>query len=328
MDTLVQVGIDWIIAIQSLGGWLEAPMKLFTFLGSDNFFYLVLPLIYWSIDAALGLKVGFILITSASFNSMAKLWFAGPRPYWVSDKVIPFSAEGSFGVPSGHAQNAVSVWGIIASSIRKPWAWITASIVIFLIGFSRWYLGVHFVHDGIFGWLIGMALLWLFIRFSDSVAAWFKSKNFTQQLLIAFGASLLLIGLGWVSAMPLAGYTFPEEWRDNALRISDELPAPVSLEGFVSSAGTFFGLAVGVALMASRGGYQATGPIGKRALRYVIGLIGVLLFWKGLDMVFPSGEDLIGFFFRYLRYGLVGWWVSAGAPYLFFHFKLAEKSKM
>jgi len=45
-------------------------------------------------------------------------------------------------------------------------------------------------------------------------------------------------------------------------------------------------------------------------------------------MVFPSGEDLIGFFFRYLRYSLVGLWISAGAPYLFFHFKLAEKSKM
>ncbi len=68
MDTLVQIGIDWIIVIQSLGGWLEVPMKFFTFLGSDNFFYLVLPLIYWCIDASLGLRIGFILIASASFN--------------------------------------------------------------------------------------------------------------------------------------------------------------------------------------------------------------------------------------------------------------------
>jgi len=327
MDTLVQLGIDWIIAIQSLGGWLEAPMKFFTFLGSDNFFYLVLPLIYWSIDAALGLKVGFILITSASFNSMAKLWFAGPRPYWVSEKVIPFSAESSFGVPSGHAQNAVSVWGIIASSIRKPWAWITALIIIFFVGFSRWYLGVHFIHDGVVGWFIGAVLLWCFIRLSDPVVAWFKGKNFTRQLLIAFAASLLLLGLGWVSAMPLAGYTFPEEWRDNALR-AGSLPAPVSLEGFVSSAGTLFGLTVGVAWIASRGGYQATGPVGKRAIRYVIGLVGVLFFLRGLDVIFPSGEDFIGFFFRYLRYTLVGLWISGGAPFLFYRFKLAEKPKM
>ena len=327
MDTLVQIGIGWIIAIQSLGGWLEAPMQFFTFLGSDNFFYLVLPLVYWCINASLGMRIGFILITSASFNSMAKLWFAGPRPYWVSDKVIPFSVENSFGVPSGHAQNAVSVWGIIASFIRKPWAWITASIVIFFVGFSRWYLGMHFVHDGVLGWLIGILILWLFICFSDSVVAWFKSKSFAQQVLVAFVASLILIGLGWASALPLDGYTFPAEWRENALR-AGPLPDPNSLEGFVTSAGTLFGLTVGVAWLATRGGYQASGPVGKRALRYFIGLIGVLLFWKGLDVVFPAGEDFVGFFFRYLRYFLVGLWISAGAPYLFFHFKLAEKSKM
>ena len=116
MDILIQYGIDWIIAIQALGNWLEAPMKFFTFLGSDNFFYLVLPLIYWSIDASLGLKVGFILITSASLNSMVKLWFAGPRPYWVSEKVIPFTAENTFGVPQGMRRTR-SVFG---ASLHHP----------------------------------------------------------------------------------------------------------------------------------------------------------------------------------------------------------------
>ena len=321
MDTLVQIGIGWIIAIQSLGSWLEAPMQFFTFLGSDNFFYLVLPLVYWCINASLGMRIGFILITSASFNSMAKLWFAGPRPYWVSDKVIPFSVENSFGVPSGHAQNAVSVWGILAASIRKPWAWITASIVIFFVGFSRWYLGMHFVHDGVLGWLIGILILWLFIRFSDSVVAWFKSKSFAQQVLVAFVASLILIGLGWASALPLDGYTFPVEWRENALR-AGPLPDPISLEGFVTSAGTLFGLTVGVAWLATRGGYQASGPVWKRAVVYVIGLIGILILWMGLGAVFPRGEGLLVFTLRYIRYTLVGWWVTGGGPWVFKHFNL------
>jgi membrane-associated phospholipid phosphatase len=327
MDTLVQIGIEWIISIQTLGGWLETPMQFFTFLGSENFFYLVLPLIYWSIDAALGLRVGFILIASASLNSMVKAWFAGPRPYWVSDKVVPFSVESSFGVPSGHAQNAVSVWGILAVSIRKAWAWISAAILVFLIGFSRWYLGMHFVHDSVLGWLLGILLLVLFVRFADPIAAWFQGKSFAQQVGIGFLASLLLIGLGWASVLPLAAYSFPVEWADNALR-AGPLPAPASIDGFFSSAGTLFGFIVGIAWIATQGGYQASGPLGKRALRYFIGLMGVLLFWRGLDVVFPAGEDLIGFFFRYLRYGLVGLWISAGAPYLFFHFKLADKSKM
>ena len=45
MDFFLQNGIDWIVAIQSLGSWLELPMKFFTFLGYENFFLLVLPLL-------------------------------------------------------------------------------------------------------------------------------------------------------------------------------------------------------------------------------------------------------------------------------------------
>ena len=97
------------------------------------------------------------------------------------------------------------------------------------------------------------------------------------------------------------------------------------MEGILTSSGSLFGLAAGAAWIASRGGYQASGPIEKRALRYVIGLIGILIFWFGLGQLFPRDESLISYFLRYLRYSLVGFWIIAGAPGLFFHFKLAER---
>jgi membrane-associated phospholipid phosphatase len=327
MGFLISNGIHWIVAIQSLGAWLETPMKFFSFLGTEDFFFLVLPLVYWCIDANLGLRVGFILLISAYFNSVLKLLFASPRPYWVSDKVIPYAAEPWFGIPSGHAQNAVGVWGIMAANIRKRWAWSAAFVLVFFIGFSRLYLGVHFVHDVVIGWLIGGVLLWAFVKFWNPVEAWLKQKTLGSQVLIALIVSLIFIALGVVSVGRLAGYTFPEEWRDNALR-AGPLPAPVSIEDFITSAGTFFGLAVGVAWLAVRGGYQAEGPIEKRALRYVIGLIGIVILWLGLGQVFPDHADLLSYIFRYVRYLLVGFWVSGGAPWLFFRFKLAEKPKM
>jgi len=323
MDFLISMGINWIIAIQSLGGWLEAPMKFFSFFGSQDFFFLVLPLIYWCIDASLGLRVAFILITSASLNGIVKLMFVGPRPYWVSAKVIPFAAESSFGIPSGHAQNAVSVWGIIASRIRRPWAWSAAAILAFLIGFSRWYLGVHFPHDVFVGWLLGALVLWAFLRFADLIVAWVRSQTFGLQVSTLFIVSLLVIGLGMLSALHLNGYTLPEEWKTNALR-AGTLPAPVSIEDFISSAGTFFGLAFGAIWLAARGGYQADGPLGQRALRFVIGLIGILILWRGLALFLPNQADLISNIFRYIRYALVGFWISAGAPWLFFRFNLAQ----
>lgn len=327
MDFLIPFGVNWIIAIQALGAWLEVPMKFFSFLGTENFFLLILPLIYWCIDANLGIRVGFILLTSNFVNEIFKLMFAGPRPYWVSAKVIPFSAESSFGVPSGHAQNAVGVWGMIASGIRKRWAWGVAIALAFLIGFSRWYLGVHFPHDVFLGWLLGGILLWAFMQFWNPVEAWLKQQNLGSQIFIAFIVSLIVIVLGAVSVGRLDGYTFPAEWRDNALR-AGSLPAPVSIEGFITSAGTLFGLAAGVAWLAARGGYQASGPVEKRALRFVVGLIGVMILWRGLALFLPDNADLISYIFRYLRYTLVGFWVSGGAPWLFFRFKLADEPKM
>jgi hypothetical protein len=76
----------------------------------------------------------------------------------------------------------------------------------------------------------------------------------------------------------------------------------------------------------SMGGYQAAGPIEKRAIRYVIGLIGVLILYMGLGAIFPRGDGLIFYVLRYIRYALLGWWVSGGAPWVFVRFKLAERA--
>lgn len=319
--------VNWIIAVQSLGTWLELPMRFFTFLGSENFFFLVLPLLYWSVDAQLGLRVAAVLVTSNAVNSIFKLVFALPRPYWVSTDVHPMSVETGFGVPSGHSQNSVALWGIMASGIRKRWAWAGAFLLAFLVGFSRLYLGMHFVADVLAGWLIGGVLLVLFIYLWEPVSAWLSKQTMTQQILIAFVVSLIVIGLGAWQVNRLDGYIIPQEWIDNALR-SGVAPDPISLDDFITSGGTLFGLAVGVAWIASQGGYQTAGPTEKRALRYVVGLIGILILWMGLGQVFPRDENMVYYVLRYFRYFLVGFWVAAGAPWLFFHFKLADKPKM
>jgi membrane-associated phospholipid phosphatase len=327
MDDLIRNGIEWVIAIQSLGSWLKLPMEFFTFLGHENFFFLVLPLIYWSVDAGVGLRVAFILSTSNYLNAIVKVIFAAPRPYWVSSGVEPVSVESTFGIPSGHAQNSAAIWGSMAAGVNRRWAWVAAFALAFIIGFSRLYLGMHFVHDVVLGWLMGLAILFLFLRFWDPVVAWLEQKTLAQQLVVAFTTSLLMIAAGVLSRIPLSAYVFPAEWTGNALR-AGPVPDPVSIEGIFTSAGSLFGLAAGAAWMASRGGYQASGPVEKRALRYVIGLMGIMVLWFGLGQLFPRGETAIPLILRYIRYSLVGLWIIAGAPWLFFHFKLADQPKM
>ena len=56
----------------------------------------------------------------------------------------------------------------------------------------------------------------------------------------------------------------------------------------------------------------------------MIGLLGVMLIWGGLGQIFPDGETFIPLLLRYLRYGLVGLWITALAPWLFMRLRLAE----
>jgi membrane-associated phospholipid phosphatase len=327
MQAWIDNGIGLIIAIQNWASWLNAPMQFFSQLGTEDFFFLVLPLLYWSVDSALGLRIGLILATSSLFNYLGKLLFAGPRPYWVSSHVQAFwPDETTFGAPSGHAQHGMSVWGTIALYYKKTWVRVVSFLCVFLIGVSRVYLGAHFPHDVIFGWIFGAVLLWIFIRFWEPVSAWLATKSFRQHVMITFITSLVLIVLSLLVSSLRSDFEVPTLWIDNALLAGAELPAPVDANNIFTSAGTLFGLGLGLAWIHTQGGYQADGPLMKRALRYIIGLIGVLILWMGLGEIFPRGDSVLVYSLRFIRYTLVGCWVTGGAPWIFKHFNLTTSS--
>ena len=317
MDGLIQFGIDFIVAFQAMGNWLVGPMKFFSFLGSEDFFLFVLPLVYWCIDAGLGLRIGLILLASNNLNDIFKMAMHGPRPYWVSTSVQGMASETGFGIPSGHAQNAIGVWGIMAARVGRMWAWVAAGLVILFIGLSRLYLGVHFPHDVLFGWFLGALLLWAFMRFWDPVATRLKQMTLGGQVAVAFGVSIVMILLPLLVVFLSRGFIVPADWIANATRDGGEVPNPLTVTGAFSAAGTLFGLAAGFAWNQTRGGFSASGPVVNRVLRYFVGFVGVDILYFGLKLVFPDGEDLVALVFRYIRYASVGAWISAGAPWIF-----------
>jgi membrane-associated phospholipid phosphatase len=324
LQPLIQFGISLIIALQSAGDWPIPAMRFFSYLGTEDFFFLVLPLVYWCVDSALGLRIGFILLTSSMFNFVGKLLFASPRPYWISAHVRALWPEATFGMPSGHAQEAAAVWGIIAAYAKRFWIWVASILLIFLIGFSRIYLGSHFPQDVIVGWVMGALIVWAFSHFWETAAAWIGSKPLNHQIFIAFAVSLVFVMLGLGAVALQSTYQIPDAWMNNAFLVATKLPAPLEAHGIFTVAGTFFGLAVGAAWILSLGGYEAAGSLEKRALRYPVGLMGILLFWMGLGAVLPDGDGFIFDTLRFLRYTLVGWWVAGGAPWVFMRIRLAQ----
>jgi membrane-associated phospholipid phosphatase len=330
MDNIFSIGIQFILWLQSLSGWLTPVMKMFTFLGNEQFYLIVAPAIIWCIDASLGIRLGLFLMINGMVNSALKVAFHGPRPYWYSSEVKALgSAENSFGVPSSHAQNAVVVWGTLAEHIKHRWVWILATVLMLLIGISRLYLAVHFPHDVLLGWIFGALMLWAMLRLEKPVLNWLKKYRFEIQLLIIFIFSLVLILIVMLAQFSLGSWTLPVEWIKNAQLAFPEEPAinPLSFHNFLSSTGAFFGIAAGWLWLSKLGGFSTKGVWWKLVLRYVIGLLGVLILYLGLGTIFPENENFISYALRYIRYALIGLWISGLAPWVFLKLRLADRLK-
>jgi len=325
MDSILTLGIMLILFLQSLAGWPDLPMKFFSFLGTEEFYLFVAPALVWCVSPAIGLRTGLGLMVSGVVNCMFKLLFTGPRPYWIDERVLPMSSETTFGVPSGHAQNAMVVWGMLATQFRRRWVWILSGALIFLIGFSRLYLGMHFPHDVLLGWLIGAALLWALLRFEKPLLDWLQHFKPLEQIVVVFGVSLSLMLVSALARLALGEWSVPLEWSRLASRAPGAPPIdPLALSGMISNAGVFFGMAAGAILLQLSGWFEPRGTVNQLALRYALGILGVALIWNGLGAIFPRGESLLPFALRFIRYALIGVWITYLAPRLFIRLNLAR----
>lgn len=328
MNPVLDFGIQMIIFLQGLGDWLTGAMQFFSFLGNEEFFLLIMPILYWCVDSGIGMRVGLILIISNSLNAILKIIFHGPRPFFYDGRVRALTTETSFGIPSGHAQNSAAVWGLLAIHAGGGWWVVGAIILVFLIGLSRLYLGVHFPTDVLLGWLAGALLVWGFIRLEAPVKAIFARQKLSSQLFSVFLVSLVPILLAFLARLALGAWTIPEAWIATTALTNPggEPPDPLAFSGIITNAGVIFGLAAGVFLLAAAGGFDSRGVWWKRLLRFPIGLVGVVLFYFGLGTIFPGGEGMFPFFLRYIRYALVGLWIAYLAPMVFIWLGLAQPS--
>ncbi len=315
--------------VQSWAGGLAGFFRFFTFLGKADFYILVMPALLWLVDYGLGLRMAVLLLLNGWVNDIFKLLFAQPRPYWVEPGLPTYGeVETTFGVPSGHSQVPAAVYGFFASQMKRRWATIAAIVLVFLIGFSRIALGLHFLHDVLIGWGLGLLVLALYLKYEKPVGAWLAAKALPTRLLLVFALTLVMI-LGTTLVRPSTrGVALPAEWAANTAALQPDEPiAPDTLEDTLTYTGALLGLAAGAWWLAGRGGFN---PAGKPAIllaRFVLGALGALLIWRGLGAVFPGGESLLAYALRYLRYGLLGFWIAAGAPWLFVRLGWAKGRK-
>lgn len=295
-EDILDWGIEVVLGLQQYSPTFDLPFKGLTFLGDLEFFLIFMPLIYWCVDRRTGARLLVLFLISAYVNTIAKVIAGQPRPFQYDLRVRALVHAGGGGLPSGHTQSAVVVWGYLASQFRRPWLWVVAGFLMTGIPLSRLYLGVHFPTDLLGGYVLGVLLLVLYLRLAIHVEAWLVQKGVVWQM----AAAVLLPGV---------------------LVLITPKDSPYAL----SAGGVLLGFGLGVILERRWIRFSTGAGLLKKFMRYVAGLVVLFGIWMGLRIGF-AGLEPAGVF-RVVRYALVGLWAGLGAPWLFVRLKIAEPEK-
>jgi len=321
-------GIEIIKVIQRIQNpALTAFIKFFTAMGTAYFYVPLILLIFWWIDEKRGLRMGILIIVSAWINSFIKDLLKQPRPFEL-DPSVGLAFEPTYGAPSGHAQMSLSFWVPIAAWLSSVWplkkpsrikpglkrliVWTATVLFLLFMGYTRLYLGVHFPTDLFLGWIIAALIL----------VIWFIPGPFLMNQLDSAGIRVQNICAAAIALLMDILYPYDRT-----------LPA------------LFLGFCIGYTLMKQRFPFTSRGEInGKRPgapvllLRALVGFAGMAIIYVVLRLLLPGEGSLfsdipvwgeaspfyeIG---RFIRYGLIGLWASAGAPYSFQRMRLAPNN--
>jgi len=312
MDFLTGINIVLQTAVPNL----KDIMILISIFGISEFYLIVIPLILWCFDKKLGLRLIFLLSISTALNSLLKILFHSPRPYWTSTEVKALASESTFGMPSGHAQISVTFLGCIAAWYKRTSVWIIAIVLILLVGIARLYLGVHFLSDVITGWIAGIIILLVFLKYEEQFCEWFSKKTLNFRIVFAFCASIGFILFAGIAIAGLGSWQVPPEWNALSLEQTGVAINPLSLQGALLSAGLLFGAALGAIVSSEYRPYVVDGQKSQKIIRYFLGIVILFALWFALGPVVKS-PGMMGYVMVYARAAVVGIWMTLGAPVLF-----------
>jgi membrane-associated phospholipid phosphatase len=284
--SLIPWGTEAIVWVQGFRTpALDSFFKALTFLGEEEFYLLLLPLVYWVINKTLGVRLAFFFLPGVYLNSWLKEIFFTPRPD--PARVTRLVEETSYVFPSGHTQNSTILWGLLAMHVRRWFFWVLGAFLVVGIAFSRVYLGIHYPQDLLGGFFFGIVYLLLFFWLEKPVGSWVGKQILPVRLGLAFLVPILLLLLNLT-------------------------------EGTTTPMATLAGFGVAHVLETRWVRFETGGLWWKCALRFLVGLVMVAIAYLGLKVIFPEG-----LFFQFVRYGCVGLAVGLIAPWTFVKIGLA-----
>lgn len=296
--------ISYLLFLQRLreaaGGILDGFMLEITSMAESVPTFLLLAGIYWCMDKRTGQLMGWNTALACTWSQFVKAFCRIDRPWLRDTRVRPVEAAvasaGGYSFPSGHTARAIASWGAAASHTwaqgkkdgKKDRQYLSAGLwaIVFLIMFSRNYLGVHTPQDVGVSFLTGLLFLWA-VRM---VLEW-ADRGQSRDLCVWFGGCLFCF--------------FP------MLRV-----------GCLTNAGAGMGLLTGWLLERRFVKFKTAGTAGQKWARFVIGAVLAVFLLKTVSPVlglFMAGK-YAGFFSMFL----FGIYLMAGYPLFFSRIELGR----
>lgn len=178
-------------------------MKFFSFLGTEDFFVLLVISLVWVFDARLGRLLVLLMAVAFYFAGAVKNLLVLPRP--PSPPIIPLMSDTDWGLPSHHALLGVNMpwylWFYMYENYQlEP---IVAAVLFtvlatwsFCVMFSRVYLGMHSPADVVTGGILGCLLLSVWLQVDDMVDFYMATSNSCYVILA------VVIVLMWIHPDP------------------------------------------------------------------------------------------------------------------------------
>lgn len=267
---------------------------IFTFMGTEDFFLLVIPAVFWTVSRKTGIQLFYVLMATLFVNIILKDGLGVTRPVGVEgvhsreiESAMVDSHYPNDSFPSFHAQSAAALFGFMALAVRRRWAWWIAAVLTALVALSRLYNGLHWPTDVLGG--------------------------------IALGALTVVVARYAAPAME----SRPIAFKAAAVGVFAALMAFFLGNVGTKVSGALLGGGLGHLLEASVTELDPKrGKLPRKVLAIVIGFVGILVLRVGLKAAFPSGPV-----WDWLRYVLIGFWAFGLAPIMFVRAKLLQGAR-
>ena len=264
--------IDYLLLLQSFreytGGIFDNFFLTVTHFGESTYPLFMIAGIYWCINSKLGMYIYWNLGLGTFICDFLKNIACIYRPWIIDSRVQPvpdaLKMAHGYSFPSGHTQNAVSVWGSLAYHFKNKFLKCFLILLILTIAFSRNYLGVHTPQDVVVSLIVTTVLIFSVPK----IMKWVQNGEKRDIYLY------LLIFLLSVSFLVFENFkTYPMDYIDGKLLVD---PLKMRFASFPKT-GMFLGIFTGWLINKRCINYDGTvGTITGKIVRF---FIGISVYW-------------------------------------------------